>query len=281
MPSSSSSPTPCGPEGIAGMGAPPSCDDLLLRKRAAQAGGCCLPLGSGGDSSSAGEVILGADLLQAKRCAQMRRARHEQQRAVAAATAAATAAGGEGAGPGASEEDVDAEASQQQQQQQQQWPDGDMLLAAKRMARCRRIAFERERAAAKSVQGLVRHAALVRAEASSAAQNGEQEGISSERATSADEAPTTAAAPPQCPATATDMADQIFRDVDSAAAASAEGGSAEGAGTPSSKQALRRRSLGDSKRMSFGGEALEGSPRRSQLTDVSNAATTPTRHAVR
>ena len=29
------------------------------------------------------------------------------------------------------------------------------------------------------------------------------------------------------------------------------------AGTPSSKQALRRRSLGDSKRMSFGGEALE------------------------
>ena len=273
------------------MGAPPSCDDLLLRKRAAQAGGCCLPLGSGGDSSSAGEVILGADLLQAKRCAQMRRARHEQQRAVAAATAAVTAAGGEGAGPGASEEDVDAEASQQQQQQQlqqqqqQQWPDGDMLLAAKRMARCRRIAFERERAAAKSVQELVRHAALVRAEASSAAQNGEQEGVSegvsSERATSADEAPTTAAAPPQCPATATDMADQIFRDVDSAAAASAEGGSAEGAGTPSSKQALRRRSLGDSKRMSLGGEALEGSPRRSQLTDVSNAATTPTRHAVR
>ena len=182
---------------------------------------------------------------------------------------------------GGSEEDVDAEASQQQeqqqqQQQQQQQPDGDMLLAAKRMARCRRIAFERERAAAKSVQGLVRHAAAARARASSVAQNGEQEqeGVSSERATSADEAPTTAAAPPQCPTTATDMADQIFRDADNAAAASAEG-----AGTPS-KQALRRRSLGDSKRMSFGGGPLEGSPHRSQLTDVSNAATTPTRRAV-
>ena len=240
----------------AALRAMPSGNDMLLRKRAAQAHGS-LPLGSAGEEQVR---VLDDDLLQAKHCAQMRRARYEEKRREVAASVSA-AEDEEHDGVQGEIEGVAVNTSVV--------VDGDMLLAAKRMARARRAAFEREGAAANRVQRFfAAHSRTNNADANLRGAIGSNSDDGTRTASSAvQEASTgvnTTLAPSPQPTVVT-AADAIFRDADAAAEAS----------TPS-KQSQRRRSL-DGKRMSFG--QVEGSPHRSQLTDVSNS--TPTRRLAR